>query len=256
MLSGAAELRSRGGYIIGVGSTGDGVFDDFIRVPDAGIASVNRRGGPRSASRLFRRARARKRSRSAAKPGQKRYGEVTEAPAPPPIVDTHTHLDDPAFDLDRETVIETSRAAGVRHFVNIGYAPDRWESSRALRERHPDVDFALGLHPQLAEQYERLVASRPEASDRGSDSRCRRRNGVRFFEISTQFRGTGTGISRTTRDRRRPRPSDYHPSARCLGCAHVGARSLAGTWHRSCFTRSTAHSASRTGQENAAASSE
>jgi glucosamine--fructose-6-phosphate aminotransferase (isomerizing) len=40
VLSGAAELRSRGGYIIGVGSTGDGVFDDFIQVPEAGLASL------------------------------------------------------------------------------------------------------------------------------------------------------------------------------------------------------------------------
>jgi TatD DNase family protein len=79
---------------------------------------------------------------------------VTEARASSPIVDTHTHLDDPAFDLDRDAVIEASRAAGVRHFVNIGYEPDRWESSRVLRERHPDIDFALGLHPQLAERYE------------------------------------------------------------------------------------------------------
>jgi TatD DNase family protein len=79
---------------------------------------------------------------------------VTRSPGSPPIIDTHTHLDDPAFDLDRDIVFEMSRAAGVRHLVNIGYAPDRWESSRALRERHPDVYFALGLHPQLAGQYE------------------------------------------------------------------------------------------------------
>ena len=72
----------------------------------------------------------------------------------PPIVDTHTHLDDPAFDEDRELVIESSRAAGVRHFINIGYSPDRWESSRVLREGHPDIDFALGLHPQLAAQFD------------------------------------------------------------------------------------------------------
>ena len=78
---------------------------------------------------------------------------MTEALGSPPIIDTHTHLDDPAFDLDRVTVIERSRAAGVRHFVNIGYAPDRWESSRALRENAPDVAIALGLHPQLADQY-------------------------------------------------------------------------------------------------------
>jgi glucosamine--fructose-6-phosphate aminotransferase (isomerizing) len=40
VLSGAAELKSRGGYIIGLGSTGDSVFNEFIQIPDAGIASA------------------------------------------------------------------------------------------------------------------------------------------------------------------------------------------------------------------------
>jgi len=40
VLSGAAELKSRGGYVIGVGSTPDSVFDEFIQIPDAGIASA------------------------------------------------------------------------------------------------------------------------------------------------------------------------------------------------------------------------
>jgi TatD DNase family protein len=79
---------------------------------------------------------------------------VTEFAAAPPIVDTHTHLDDAAFDADRDSVIEASRVAGVRHFINIGYAPDRWESSRLLNERHPDIDVALGLHPQLAGRFD------------------------------------------------------------------------------------------------------
>jgi glutamine---fructose-6-phosphate transaminase (isomerizing) len=40
VLSGAAELRSRGAYILGVGSADDDVFNDFIEVPDAGLAAV------------------------------------------------------------------------------------------------------------------------------------------------------------------------------------------------------------------------
>jgi glutamine---fructose-6-phosphate transaminase (isomerizing) len=40
VLSGAAELRSRGGYIIGVGISDQDVFDEFIQVPDAGIATA------------------------------------------------------------------------------------------------------------------------------------------------------------------------------------------------------------------------
>jgi TatD DNase family protein len=83
---------------------------------------------------------------------------VTAALESPPIVDTHTHLDDDAFDLDRDVVIEASRAVGVRHFINIGYAPDRWETSRALRDGHPDIDFALGLHPQLAGEFGHSLA--------------------------------------------------------------------------------------------------
>jgi TatD DNase family protein len=79
---------------------------------------------------------------------------VIEPAGPPPIVDTHTHLDDAMFDADREFVIESSRVAGVRNFINIGYAPDRWESSRLLSAQHPDIDVALGLHPQLAEQFD------------------------------------------------------------------------------------------------------
>jgi TatD DNase family protein len=89
---------------------------------------------------------------------------VTRAPGSPPIIDTHTHLDDPAFDLDREAVFEMSRAAGVRHFVNIGYAPDRWESSSALRKQHSDVALVLGLHPQLADQYDTSIARHLERS--------------------------------------------------------------------------------------------
>ncbi|HEV2527924.1 MAG TPA: glutamine--fructose-6-phosphate transaminase (isomerizing) [Thermomicrobiales bacterium] len=38
VLSGAIELKSRGGYIIGVGTSPDPAFDAFIEVPDAGVA--------------------------------------------------------------------------------------------------------------------------------------------------------------------------------------------------------------------------
>ena len=75
-----------------------------------------------------------------------------------PIVDTHTHLDDGAFLADQDDVLQESRAAGVRRFINIGYAPESWESSRALRDRHPDIDIALGLHPQQASQFGPVLA--------------------------------------------------------------------------------------------------
>jgi TatD DNase family protein len=71
------------------------------------------------------------------------------------IIDTHVHLDEPAFDADRNAVLDSARAVGVDRFVNIGYNPERWESSRALREAHPDVEMVLGIHPQEASRFDR-----------------------------------------------------------------------------------------------------
>jgi TatD DNase family protein len=82
---------------------------------------------------------------------------VTAAASLPPIIDTHAHLDEPAFDADLDYVLDSARAVGVRRFVNIGYKPERWESSRALRQAHPDVDIVLGLHPQEAATFNEAV---------------------------------------------------------------------------------------------------
>jgi TatD DNase family protein len=90
----------------------------------------------------------------------------------PPIIDTHAHLDDAAFDADRREVLERARATGVQGFLNIAYRPDIWEKSVALRDAHPDVEIAAGLHPQDAADFsaaqsdalaERLLALRPRA---------------------------------------------------------------------------------------------
>jgi TatD DNase family protein len=92
--------------------------------------------------------------------------------SPPPIFDTHAHLDDAAFDADRPQVLERGRVAGVQGFLNIAYRPDIWETSVALRDAHPDVEMAAGIHPQDAAIFsaaqsdalaERLLALRPLA---------------------------------------------------------------------------------------------
>jgi TatD DNase family protein len=78
---------------------------------------------------------------------------MTAPPVDSPIVDTHLHLDEPAFDADRDEVLRAARTVGVTRFINIGHVPERWESSRILRERHPDVDIVIGVHPQHADDY-------------------------------------------------------------------------------------------------------
>ena len=71
----------------------------------------------------------------------------------PVWIDTHVHLDDPAFDADRGTVLAAACAAGVKRMVNVGYRPIAWKTTLALAERHPDIAFTLGLHPGHADEF-------------------------------------------------------------------------------------------------------
>lgn len=94
------------------------------------------------------------------------------SPTPPPIVDTHAHLDDCAFDADRDATLERARQAGVRAILNIAYRPEIWPASVALRAAHPDIQLAAGIHPQDAGTFvaadadtlaQRLLATLPLA---------------------------------------------------------------------------------------------
>ena len=75
------------------------------------------------------------------------------AGTPVRYVDTHAHLDDPAFDVDREEVIAAARGAGVERIVNVGYCPERWETSLRLAADEPGISVMLGLHPQHADEF-------------------------------------------------------------------------------------------------------
>ena len=94
---------------------------------------------------------------------------MTEFGDLPLIVDTHAHLDEAAFDGDRNAVLDAARAIGVRQFINIAYKPERWETSRALREANPDVEIALGFHPQEAGRFDRSIE---RALRRAIDEMC------------------------------------------------------------------------------------
>jgi len=64
------------------------------------------------------------------------------------FVDSHAHLADPAFDDDRDAVIERARATGASAVVCVGESLDAARRARALAERHPDfLSFTAGVHP-------------------------------------------------------------------------------------------------------------
>jgi len=63
------------------------------------------------------------------------------------LIDTHTHLDDPRYDADREPTIERARQAGVAAFVTIGCDLATSRSAVTLAERHSDIYASIGVHP-------------------------------------------------------------------------------------------------------------
>lgn len=63
------------------------------------------------------------------------------------MIDSHCHLDLPAFKDDVDDVIARSEKAGVVRFLVPGTTPKGWQRQSVLRQRYPQVDIAFGLHP-------------------------------------------------------------------------------------------------------------
>jgi TatD DNase family protein len=70
------------------------------------------------------------------------------------LIDTHTHLDDPRFDGDRDAVIERARKAGIEALVTIGCDLATSRSAVALADRHSDVFASIGVHPHEAKHVD------------------------------------------------------------------------------------------------------
>lgn len=74
------------------------------------------------------------------------------------MIDTHCHLDGPAFDGDRDEVLLRARAAGVTDVVVPGVEPAGWERLLGLCAAREGLHAALGIHPQA-------LADLPAADD-------------------------------------------------------------------------------------------
>lgn len=82
----------------------------------------------------------------------------------PGWVDTHCHLDDPAYDDDRDAVVLRAERAGVRRVVVPGVDPASWDRARRCRDRAPNLlRLAFGLHPWALRGLD--AAARSQALD-------------------------------------------------------------------------------------------
>lgn len=66
------------------------------------------------------------------------------------LFDTHAHIDDEAFDADREELIKRISASDVSTFVNVAYSLESAKRSVALANEHDFIYAAVGIHPHEA----------------------------------------------------------------------------------------------------------
>ncbi len=64
-----------------------------------------------------------------------------------PVFDSHAHYDDPAFDSDREALLQSLPEQGVCCVVNISSDLQSCYNSVALAERYDYIYAAVGIHP-------------------------------------------------------------------------------------------------------------
>lgn len=71
------------------------------------------------------------------------------------FIDSHAHLADPAFDVDREEVISRARLAGAEAIVCIGESLSAADRAGAIAERHRGYCYhTAGIHPHDADGFD------------------------------------------------------------------------------------------------------
>lgn len=92
------------------------------------------------------------------------------------MIDSHCHLDVPAFDADREAVISRATATGVIGMVVPAIRPRTWAALQALATTHhaAGVRWAVGVHPQIVpelglDELEDLLLVETDAPDQAPE---------------------------------------------------------------------------------------
>jgi TatD DNase family protein len=63
------------------------------------------------------------------------------------LIDSHCHIDDHRYDVDRDATILRARAAGIGHFVTIGCDLETSRAAVELAKRHVYISATVGVHP-------------------------------------------------------------------------------------------------------------
>ena len=73
------------------------------------------------------------------------------------LFDTHAHLNDPAFDPDREELMESFASAGVSLVMNAGCSLESSRDIVQMAEKYPWLYASVGSHPDSADEVNEAV---------------------------------------------------------------------------------------------------
>ena len=73
------------------------------------------------------------------------------------LFDTHAHMNDPAYDEDREQVLLGLKEKGVELVMNVGCCLDSSKDCIAMAETYPFVYASVGSHPDSADEVNEEV---------------------------------------------------------------------------------------------------
>jgi TatD DNase family protein len=82
------------------------------------------------------------------------------------LTDSHAHLDDPAFDADRDQLVPRARAAGVTRIVTVGTDVEGSRRACDLAVANEGVWAAIGCHPHEADKADMSLAGLRELAER------------------------------------------------------------------------------------------
>jgi TatD DNase family protein len=100
------------------------------------------------------------------------------------LIDTHCHIDLPAFDEDREAILGRARDADVHALIVIGHNRERWRTSAALAARYPFMLRTVGLHPNDASDWSASMLSDLAAEVESGEPIAVGETGLDFFRDS------------------------------------------------------------------------
>lgn len=66
------------------------------------------------------------------------------------LIDSHAHLDDKRFDLDRDMIIKNLKSNGIDYIINVGADLKSSKSTVDLAKKYENIYGVVGIHPHSA----------------------------------------------------------------------------------------------------------